>query len=231
MCVNSRDYDAYGNLLNMSVDAAGTSLLYNGEMFEVAIGQQYLRARWYDPTTGRFNRLDPFFGNLEDPQSLHKYLYVHGDPVNKIDPTGLISISPSIDRMIQGFVKRSGLQAGIAAAIRVMIGWRATYVLGDAYKEEVNSLNVDVNLQIARLTDRGLPDFATIGGKIIETFMMRPDIIDHHLKTVYEIKSWLEARQGLSEAQGYWWALRIRYLGEGYHLGDWTPRRNPYTPS
>jgi len=32
--------------------------------------------------------LDPFAGNFEDPQSLHKYLYTHGDPVNGIDPSG-----------------------------------------------------------------------------------------------------------------------------------------------
>ncbi len=51
---------------------------------------QYLRARYYDPASGTFNRLDPFFGNLQDPQSLHKYLYVHGDPVQGIDPTGLM---------------------------------------------------------------------------------------------------------------------------------------------
>ena len=48
----------------------------------------YLRARWYDAQNGRFNRLDPFFGNLSDPQSLHKYAYVHGDPINGIDPSG-----------------------------------------------------------------------------------------------------------------------------------------------
>jgi len=36
----------------------------------------------------RFNRLDPFFGRLNDPLSLHKYLYVHGDPIRGIDPTG-----------------------------------------------------------------------------------------------------------------------------------------------
>jgi hypothetical protein len=47
-----------------------------------------LRARYYDPTTGRFNRLDPFFGNQFDPQSFHKYLYTHTDPVNGVDPNG-----------------------------------------------------------------------------------------------------------------------------------------------
>ncbi|MEQ8637592.1 RHS repeat-associated core domain-containing protein [Gimesia maris] len=81
-------YDAYGNLLNMTVSQAATSFLYSGEQFDVKIGQQYLRARYYDALTGRFNRLDPFTGNLRDPQSLHKYLYTHADPINGIDPSG-----------------------------------------------------------------------------------------------------------------------------------------------
>ena len=51
-------------------------------------GQQYLRARFYDPASGTFYRLDPFAGNLTDPQSLHKYLYAHGNPVAFSDPSG-----------------------------------------------------------------------------------------------------------------------------------------------
>jgi RHS repeat-associated protein len=66
--------------------------LYSGEQFDSKIGQQYLRARYYDPATGRFNRLDPFFGNLSDPQSLHNYLYAHCDPIKNYDPTGNMSI-------------------------------------------------------------------------------------------------------------------------------------------
>ena len=83
-------YDAYGNLLNFpsGVDPL-TSYLYSGEAFDFNIGQQYLRARWYDATNGRFNRLDPFFGNSTDPQSFHKYAYVHGDPIQGTDPTGM----------------------------------------------------------------------------------------------------------------------------------------------
>jgi RHS repeat-associated protein len=73
-----------------------TEFLYSGEQFDSKIGQQYLRARYYDPTTGRFNRLDPFFGNMNDPQSLHKYLYTHGDPINGIDPNGLMSVMSCI---------------------------------------------------------------------------------------------------------------------------------------
>jgi hypothetical protein len=53
-----------------------------------------LRARYYDPTTGRFNRLDPFFGNLVDPLSLHKYAYAHNDPIDGTDPSGKFAFIP-----------------------------------------------------------------------------------------------------------------------------------------
>jgi len=73
---------------------AATSLLYAGEMLDSDLQQYYLRARWYSPSTGRFNRLDPYSGNNLDPQSLHKYLYAHCNPINNIDPSGqLIGIA------------------------------------------------------------------------------------------------------------------------------------------
>lgn len=87
-------YDAYGNLLALGgssltpYDSTLTTYLYSGEAFDFRIGQQYLRARWYDARTGRFDRLDPFAGNSQDPQSFHKYGYVHGDPIQGIDLTG-----------------------------------------------------------------------------------------------------------------------------------------------
>ena len=74
--------------------------------------RSYQGARWYNPANGRFNRLDPFFGNLTDPQSLHKYLYVHGDPIQGVDPLGLFSlggiqISMSIQANLQGLKAES----------------------------------------------------------------------------------------------------------------------------
>jgi RHS repeat-associated protein len=62
--------------------------LYSGEQFDSKIGQQYLRQRYYNPVTGRFNRLDPFFGVQLEPLSFHKYLYAHDDPQNNTDPNG-----------------------------------------------------------------------------------------------------------------------------------------------
>lgn len=108
------DYDAYGTLRNIAALQAATTLLYNGEWLDVRIGRQYLRARWYDPATGRFGSRDPVFGNLQDPQSLHKYLYGHADPINNADPTGLFSVGHLGISIVVGAVV-GGIGGGVAA--------------------------------------------------------------------------------------------------------------------
>ena len=91
-------YDAYGIMLGgnpTNLEPPTTNLLYSGEQFDVDLQQQYLRARYYDQSIGVFNRFDPFSGNNNYPQSLHKYTYTHNDPVNMIDPAGLFTL-PSL---------------------------------------------------------------------------------------------------------------------------------------
>ncbi len=61
---------------------------YRGEQFDADLGLYYLRARYYNPQTGRFLSCDPEDGTPYGPKSLHKYLYAGGDPTNGIDPTG-----------------------------------------------------------------------------------------------------------------------------------------------
>ena len=126
---NAFDYDAYGVALT---PLWGPGLYYAGEHFDAAAQNYYLRARWYDPSSGRFTSLDPFAGNNEDPQSLHKYLYCHANPVNGTDPSGLLFLSAAFRRLAAA--------VGIDVALRLMIGIRATYVLGEAYQKEVNPL-------------------------------------------------------------------------------------------
>ncbi|MHC4499772.1 MAG: RHS repeat domain-containing protein [Planctomycetota bacterium] len=84
-------YDAYGQALNFNPATAATQLLYCGEMIDQQTAWYNNRARWYNPATGRFNRTDPFAGTNHDPQSLHKYLYCHANPVDYVDPMGLFT--------------------------------------------------------------------------------------------------------------------------------------------
>jgi RHS repeat-associated protein len=107
-------FDAFGNALGFDPKQVLTEFLFSGEQFDSKIGQLYLRARYYDPVTGRFNQLDPFFGNLNDPQSLHKYLYTHADPVNGFDPTGWMTLGSCISALGSGLsMAASRLGAGL----------------------------------------------------------------------------------------------------------------------
>ena len=60
----------------------------SGEQYDQDLGLYYLRARYYNPATGRFLSRDPEDGNAKIPATLHKYLYVGGNPVNWVDPRG-----------------------------------------------------------------------------------------------------------------------------------------------
>ena len=95
------EYDAFGN----SFTKQGTTpnnYLYRGEQFDSDLSLYYLRARYYNPNTGRFLSRDPLDGQAKDPASLHKYLYAGGDPVNSIDPLGRESMleTGSLDVLI-----------------------------------------------------------------------------------------------------------------------------------
>ena len=96
------EYDAYGNSVSTS-GSTPNNYLYRGEQFDPDLGLYYLRARYYNPLTGRFMSRDPedskpidpaqyqpFQSNRmpTDPKDLHKYLYAGGDPVNRFDPRG-----------------------------------------------------------------------------------------------------------------------------------------------
>jgi RHS repeat-associated protein len=81
------EYDAFGNTVNKT-GATPNNYLYRGEQYDPDLGLYYLRARYYNPTTGRFLSRDPEDGDAFDPTTLHKYLYASGDPVNGMDPRG-----------------------------------------------------------------------------------------------------------------------------------------------
>ncbi len=81
------DYDAFGILVYRS-GTTDNDYLYRGERFDSDLGQYYLRARFYNQSTGRFWNQDTYEGSTSDPMSLHKYLYAHADPVGRMDPSG-----------------------------------------------------------------------------------------------------------------------------------------------
>jgi RHS repeat-associated protein len=82
-------YSPYGLLL--SGDTSKTPFLFNG-MYGVMTdsnGLYYMRARFYSPEIRRFVNQDILLGEITDGQTLNRYAYVTGQPINYIDPFGL----------------------------------------------------------------------------------------------------------------------------------------------
>ncbi|EST55723.1 hypothetical protein T458_07740 [Brevibacillus panacihumi W25] len=85
--VNLYEYDAWGNIVTKT-EGMANPFKYSGEIYDEASGFYYLRARYYDPSIGRFISEDTYKGQVDNPLSLNRYTYVHNNPVNNIDPTG-----------------------------------------------------------------------------------------------------------------------------------------------
>jgi RHS repeat-associated protein len=84
--VNSYAYDPFGQILGQQ-ESVTQPFKYVGQYGVMAEpnGLYYMRARYYDPTVGRFISEDPLgFGGGD----VNLYAYVRNQPVNWIDPWG-----------------------------------------------------------------------------------------------------------------------------------------------
>src|SRR5205807_4508284 len=108
------EYDAFGwpYFFDSTAQPLNSSTVGNRILF---IGREWLsdlhlydyRNRMYQPELGRFLQPDPKEFGAGD---YNLYRYCHNDPVNKVDPTGLIPDGPITSE------ERAGMIQGTAAA-------------------------------------------------------------------------------------------------------------------
>ena len=92
----SYTYDAYGNMqktgtygeISTDSSAYGSPYGYNGEYSHALTGLQYLRARYYQASTGSFISKDSYAGNIRNILSMNRYTYGENNPLGYADPGG-----------------------------------------------------------------------------------------------------------------------------------------------
>ena len=106
--VKSYTYDAFGVEKNID-DSDTNAFRYCGEYFDKETATVYLRARYYNPATGRFISRDSNSGKLGEPLSLNLYTYCQNNPVCFMDFNGhekiVISGGRSSDENLYNFIE------------------------------------------------------------------------------------------------------------------------------
>jgi RHS repeat-associated protein len=99
--IETYDYDAWGQVtvydgsgnelttdLGLPTSGIGNRYTFQGREIDWTTGLTYFRARWYDPATGRWLSKDP----IGISGGLNLYAFCGNNPVNFIDPLGLIKL-------------------------------------------------------------------------------------------------------------------------------------------
>ena len=81
------EYDSFGNEVKPEKKDENP-YRYCGEYYDKETEEVYLRARYYQPSVGRFITRDTYTGESNEPLSLHLYTYCENDGVNAWDPSG-----------------------------------------------------------------------------------------------------------------------------------------------
>ncbi|MCI5133038.1 MAG: RHS repeat-associated core domain-containing protein, partial [Candidatus Electrothrix sp. EH2] len=86
-------YDPYGAVLpeNGNFTDPHNHYTLTGKEFDEHTGLVWFGARHYDPETGVWMGQDTYRGRLNDPASLHRFMYVGDNPVNLYDSYGYSS--------------------------------------------------------------------------------------------------------------------------------------------
>ncbi|WP_239715824.1 RHS repeat-associated core domain-containing protein [Paenibacillus sp. 19GGS1-52] len=76
------------SLAAKSIDPYSNLFRYSGEYWDTNTGLQNLRARWYDPSIGRFFTEDTWEGRINHLDSQNPYIYMVNNPPIYVDPSG-----------------------------------------------------------------------------------------------------------------------------------------------
>ena len=149
-------YDAFGNLIS-SVGSTKNDFLFCGEQFDPVTGLYYLRARYMNPSVGRFITMDSYEGSIDDPVSLHKYLYANANPVSNSDPSGYKNVMEfQVTTGMQGILRKIAMPNPKALLDMVGgifdVGREVISTIKDGKEKNLDTAEIAINVAAGLIT-------------------------------------------------------------------------------
>jgi RHS repeat-associated protein len=94
--VGRQIFSTYGNIQDSSWSNPLPNIGFTGHSYDSITGLTQTYARWYDSSSTRWLNEDPYQGQINDPMSRNRSLYVKSNPVNKVDPMGYFDQSTGL---------------------------------------------------------------------------------------------------------------------------------------
>jgi len=89
--------DTWGNFrFPTELDASRNRFAFTGHIFDTETGLYSAKARYFDPKLGRFLTQDSYLGSIDEPPSLHRYLYANDNPTTYLDLTGRAGVKQTL---------------------------------------------------------------------------------------------------------------------------------------
>jgi RHS repeat-associated protein len=184
-------YDAWGNSI---LPAPPTNpFRFAGQAIDAMTGLYYLRARYYDPSSGTFLSRDPSPGFVAQPQARNRYRYSLGNPIRFTDPSGLNAVE-NVNQI---------------ASVASVCGTNCSYIWS-AVVDAVTSAGA----VIAEALQEGWNSATSIGGvdagdTVLQTgsaVVVNPDTVSAEISTIQSQQALIQSAAG--------------FLGQNYSKSD-----------
>jgi RHS repeat-associated protein len=149
-------YEAYGAQLsatNVSGTAPENRLRFTGQYLDPETGDYHLRARQYDPATGRLGAVDPVENLYTDPY-VAAYIYANARPTVLRDPTGCVLDSGGLPSCRSRTHREAGARIAVQVSFAGYLQWGISIVSSPLHNAGPWWVDVYVN---SRLVDRKTP--------------------------------------------------------------------------
>jgi RHS repeat-associated protein len=126
-------YDAWGDYREPDeLETSANPFGFTGHIYDRETDLYFAKARYFDPEFGRFLTQDSYLGLVNDPPSLHRYLYAYGNPARYVDPDGHdpVTFAQAVAHGRGWDYAKSQLNQGAAEAGRASKQWLGNAGMG-----------------------------------------------------------------------------------------------------